>query len=272
MMTRNNLVLTLSLEEVAVVLSLLGYPEVAKGLLVTQLGEISADEERGRLLAANHSLLAKNILYLQGDKIRMEPPYAQLLGFLTTNDYALRGTIRQIGQPEQILNFYARGERLVEHRITHGVVHTFREVSDVEKALDACISFLGMESDAPFAAASFTLTNAQIEEARSLAAEQAEIAFNYLHELGAPKESARLFAEDLGQQKMRAAVLRVNVNMATGLTSDYGYLTLGGASGRYWLMDINALNGTSMLVVQPMTKALTRKLTRALMNGEQYVH
>ena len=259
--------LSLGLEELVVVLNLLGYAEVAKGLLVTQLGEIGPNEERGRLLAANHSLMAKEILYLQGGAIRMEEGPARLLGFLIANDYAVRGTARNIKAAEESLTCYIRGGEVVEHRLTHGVVHAFRR-SDPAAAVDALAAFMLPADREAFQAPPFTLGDDRLQEAQSLiAAEGAEAGAAFFRGLGADEAAAAPLAEDLNRQTLRSAAMQVTIDMSTGINADRGYLILAGATGRAWVMDIREQNGAGELTVQPATEKLVGQLTKALFNG-----
>ncbi len=267
-MVNNNIVehLSLGLEELVVVLNLLGYPEVAKGLLVSQLGELSPDEERGRLLAANHSLMAKEILYLQGGSIRMKEGPARLLGFLITNDYAVRGTARSTQAAEESLTYYVRNRSVVEHRLTHGVVHAFRE-STPAAAVDGLAAFMLPAGGEAFEAPSFTIGDAQWQEAQSLiAAEGAEAGAAFFRGLGAGEAPAAYLAEDLSRQTLRSAAMQVTVDMSEGINADHGYLILGSATGRAWAMDIRERNGAVELVIQPATEKLVGQLTKALFN------
>lgn len=256
--------LALGLEELAVVLNLMGYPEVAKGALFGQLGEINVDEERGRLLAANNSLLARDLLYLQGDQIRMKSEYAQLLGFLVTNDFAVRGTVRRKGTAEEHLTYYMRDGRAVEHHITHVAVHAFRKVTQVE-ANEALLASLVPAGATPFESTSFTIDERQLDQAGSLTRNEGEAsAIAFLCGLNVPEDASVLLADDLRRQNFRSAAMRVRMNMSEGLDADQGYLVLGGESGRAWHMDIHARNGDARLVVQPATARLMRQSTKAL--------
>lgn len=259
--------LALGLEELVVVLNLLGYSEVAKGLIVTQLGEISPDEERGRLLAANHSLMAREILYLQGGSIRMKEGPARLLGFLIANDYAVRGTARSQSSGEETLTFYVRNGEVVEHRLTHGVVHAFCR-SAPAAAVDALAAFMLPADREAFQTPPFTIADARLQEAQALiAADGAEAGRAFFQGLGADETAAALLAEDLNRQTLRSAAMQVTIDMSTGINADRGYLILAGAAGRAWVMDIHEQNGAAELTVQPATDKLVKQLTKGLFNG-----
>jgi hypothetical protein len=258
--------LALGLEELVVVLNLLGYAEVAKGVLISHLGEMNPDEERGRLLAANHSLMAKDILYLQGNSIRMEEGPARLLGFLITNDYAVRGTARSKNGDEESLTYYVRNQSVVEQRITHGVVYAFQE-STLSAAVDALASFMLPAGGDAFQSPSFTLGNEQLEQAQLLIdAEGAEAGQAFFRRLQVPEAPAAYLAEDLSQPTLRSAAMQVTVDMNAGISADHGYLILGSATGRAWAMDIRERNGAGELIVQPATEKQVGQLTKALFN------
>lgn len=256
--------LRLGLEELVVVIGLMGYPEIAKGLLVSQLGELIEDEERGRLLAANHSLMARDLLYLQGDQVRMKPAYARLLSFLTVNDYVVRASIRPLGRLQQTLNIYGRGDQLVSQHVTDEVVYTFGELDGVAQAQDTLMTFLTINGSQPFEVAPFVLDNAHFEEARLMAADGQEALSTYLQDQKVSQGPAALLAQDMHEETMRAAVMNVSVDATAGLVADHGYLILQGKSGRVWLMDIKDMDGSVRLVIQAGAKELLYKASRKL--------
>jgi len=176
--------LRLSLEEVVVLLNLMGHAQLAGETLRALVGPIAPDEMRGRLLAANRSLLARGIFKLAGDKLQIDPAYARLLMPLADNRFVLRCAAREPGQPEEAVTFYVRDDVVVEQRIAYDVAHTLREVADVAAASAICEAFLGLARPIPFKAVPFSLTDGQLEEARRLVAVEIEQAGVYLRDLG----------------------------------------------------------------------------------------
>lgn len=256
--------LSLGLEELVVLLGLLGYSEVAKGLLVSHLGEVDSNEERGRLMAANHSLMAKNILYLENDSIRMVPEYARLLGALIANDFAVRTSVRVLGETEHTLTYYVRNEQLIEHRITHGVVHTFQDVASIDDALSALLAFLEVDGIQPFQISPFVITREKWELAQAKINDESDAAVDHLREQQVPEESAALLAEDLQQQVMRGAAMQLKVDFTSGLVADAGYLILKGASGRVWLLEIKEAADEARLLIQSATTDRLKQVSRIL--------
>ena len=228
--------LRLSLEEVAVLLNLLGHTQLAGETLRAQTGDIPPDEARGRLLAANRSLAARGVLQLDGDQLRIDPAHAHLLAPLADNRFVLRCAVREPGRSEQALVFYVRDDLVVEQRIEHSVAHSFRPLAGRPDAAVECLVFLGLTDLKPFTAAPFGLTAAQFDEARALAAAGAAQAESYLRERGVDDATIPLFVDDLAHQRRRGAVVRLEIDTVGGSIRDDGFLALVGQSGRAWLL------------------------------------
>jgi hypothetical protein len=186
------------------------------------------------------------------------------LGFLITNDFAVRGTVRSKNGIEESLTYYVRNQSVVEHHLTHGIVHTFQE-SILSTAVDALASFMMPPAGATFQLPSFTLGNEQLNQAQLLiAAEGVEAGHSFLEATGIGEATAAYLAEDLSRQTLRSAAMQVIVDMNKGISADHGYLILGSATGRAWLMDIQEQNGAGELVIQPATEELVKQMTEAL--------
>lgn len=248
-----------SLEELAVCLSMMGKPEAAKQMLITYLGEINADEERGRLLAVNHTLLAKEILYLEGENVRLRESFARLLSPLVYSDAVLRCSRKARGKQEQVLSHHFRNGSFVRHEIDYGVVHTLTEVTTKDEVITACTDFLEIEGDQPtFSVPAGRLTQEQLEEARAHAIDSVQSAAEYLQSKGIPQETSQLFAQDLNQTVYRGSVLRVETT-PEGLKSDTGFLTLKGTSGRTWFLEIIVEEGTPFVEIAPARAKVIEK-------------
>jgi hypothetical protein len=243
--------LSLSLEEVVVLLNLMGQAQLARETLHALVGDISPDEERGRLLAANRSLLARGVFHLAGGELQIDPAYTRLLAPLADNHFVLRCAARRPEQPEEVLAFYVKDGLIVEQRIEYGVAHTFREVENLAGASAAGASFLDLSQVVDFDAEPFTLTGDQLEEARRLASAETGPAQTYLRDLGLNKEAVSLFVDDLAHQRRRGSAVRLEIDHTAGTVRDSGFLSLVGDSGRVWLFTTQAGENGPVVLVSP---------------------
>ena len=60
--------------------------------------------------------------------------------------------------------------------------------------------------------------------------------------------------------------MQVTIDLSAGINANQGYLILGSATGRAWVMDIREQNGAGELTIQPATEKLVGRLTKALFN------
>lgn len=256
--------ISISLEELALLLNLMGYPIVAKGFLVSQLGNIAAEEERGRLMAANHTLLAKDIITLEEGQLHIAAPYSELLDLLPNNDYAVRCILVSQGDTQRMLTYYIRGEQIVEQQIAFGVVHSLRTISSLDEVSEAIYSLLEIHTLQGMDHVTEYLSQAELEGLTTVYTDMTA-ASNRLQKLGWAKETADYFAQDNFEQRRRAGLLRVVMNPEQSKPSERGYMLLTGSSGRAWLMILNDADGGSPLIVQPATNDLVRRETMILL-------
>ena len=256
--------LRLSLEEVVVLLNLMGHAQLAGETLRALVGPIAPDEMRGRLLAANRSLLARGIFKLAGDKLQIDPAYARLLMPLADNRFVLRCAAREPGQPEEAVTFYVRDDVVVEQRIAYDVAHTLREVADVAAASAICEAFLDLARPIPFQAAPFSLTDEQLEEARRLVAVEIEQAGVYLRDLGLDDDTNAFFVDDLAHQRRRGSAVRLEIDAVAETVRDSGFLSLVGESGRGWLFIAAAAADGPIVQIRPADSNLVRQSLEAV--------
>lgn len=247
-----------SLEELALLLNLMGHSVVAKGLLVSQLGDISVEEERGRLLAANHTLLAKNIMKLDEGQLHIDPAYTNLLSILIDNDFAVRCFAASEGGFLQTLTYYIEGERIVEQRIDHGAVHSFRAVFSLSEATEAIGALLELDAIRSHESGASKLSQAELQ---ALTEDQPDAAraSDRLQALGWTKEAADSFAEDNFSRHRRAGLLRAVMNPEQATTLERGFMLLTGKFGRSWLMSFDGNGENDLLLIRPATANLVRQ-------------
>ena len=124
-----NTELNISVEELAMSLSIAGSPAVAKGLLLSQVGKLSDDEERGRLRSAAHALLARDLVVIKDSKPYLQDNLAALVEVMQKYDYSIRFA-RRVDSLEQVLAYYFSGRTILKHQNRDGVVQHFAYLPD----------------------------------------------------------------------------------------------------------------------------------------------
>lgn len=131
----------LSTEELAVVIGIAGRPEIAKGLLSSSFGEISVDEERGRLLAAHNSLLARKLIHLEAGQPQLHPEFKKTMAaFLVGRRLVRAGRTGLFG--EDMLAYYHHADGWLGHGIRDGVSHHLDFPFSLDRAEAAVEAFL----------------------------------------------------------------------------------------------------------------------------------
>jgi hypothetical protein len=128
---------SLSLEELAAVISLTGQRAQARALLINNLGDMSPDEERGRMFAADHSLMARDLVSIKDKKPQLHPDLVRIVNGMFGGGVVIRsGKTGAFG--EDSLSYYFGFEGWLEHKVRDSVIFTFRlalQPVEVEKAI-----------------------------------------------------------------------------------------------------------------------------------------
>lgn len=257
--------LRLSLEELALILSLLGYAEAAKLSLTEYLGDPGSDELRGRMLAAGNSLLARGILGAVDDQLQMEPAYADLLQPIIHHDYVVRCNLMRTGQEEMLTSYYRRADQIAVLRPYYGIYSTIARMANEAAVADDCLAFFLPSDLIPFPAQPFTLPVDPAQGAEILNATDADYSQSYLEGIGASPETAARFAADAAQQVKRGIALRLRAGPGDEVLADRGYVLFTAISGRTWLLTVNEVDGGASVIVRPATRDLIRRETLTLL-------
>lgn len=117
--------LTLSVEELAVVIAALGQRESAAAFLKGTVGDLHPANLTGRLTAASHSLIARGLLTidLAAGTSAFDPQVEAMLRLLLDAHHTLRCT-RSGATPgdEEALTLFVKGDDLLAHELRQGVV------------------------------------------------------------------------------------------------------------------------------------------------------
>ena len=240
----------LGIEEVAAAIAVAGIPEAAKGLLVSNFGRLSADEERGRLLSANHSLYARGLLTVSDHHPQLIPDLTRIVTVFTSNTRSLRmGKTSVFG--EDVLAYYHDQDGWVKHAIRDGVAHYFT-LNKAPGEMEAEIfeffspSFKAWSSIQPIELPDTLFADLDPRQRRS----QNDV-LAFIHKTSPAHPSAELLSADLAQARLRGSMLWLEQISEDDLATR-GTLLIQGLD-RLWMLNSKAEGEISRLVAQLAT-------------------
>lgn len=262
----------LSIEELAYAMGLLGEPGVARGFMITMLGEQDAREMEGHLFAATHSLMARGYLELdfKAGAQHLDKTLAEVVKVLMQHEFSLRCS-RMVGEDEYLVNYFFRGEDIVEHTLLHGVVSCLETIRDVQGVVDRCNSFF-----APPAATTAT-TVAEVlgtipvsvidQASEAIRQSPKEYIVPWFVEAGMADAVASDLIDDLHGREYRGSILKI-VKKDNEMSASDGYLLLKGPS-RFWIMEIIPQEPPLVKVSQGARSQLEALLRRLVGQGQK---
>jgi len=230
----------LSVEEVAYAMGLLGEPGVARGFMITVLGEQDAREMEGHLFAASHSLMAREYLELdfKAGAQHLDKTLAEVVKALMQHEFSLRCS--RLVEEEHLVNYFFHGEGIVEHTLLHGVVSCLETRGDVQGVVDRCNSFFAppAATTATTAAEVLGIIPVSVFDQASEAIRQSpkEYIVPWFVEAGMADAVASDLIDDLHGREYRGSILKI-VKKDNEMSASDGYLLLKGPS-RFWIMEI----------------------------------
>ena len=214
----------LSVEEMALSLTLLGHEEMARALMLLHFGELSETASKARLTAAAHSLIARDLgtFSFSTGELSLSEPFQQVLKIVTAPDYSIR--FSRVREGEDIQQVYHwRGEEVVLQQVKSGVAYLLQQ----EREPQATHMLLTHGTD---------LFHLQ-EEGEATEIEMSLETFNHLTRppTDAPSRGATppvtshdpQLVQDLAAPPFRGSVLRIEYKENQPV-SDYGFLVIGG--------------------------------------------
>lgn len=252
----------LSVEELALAMSLVGRPESGHNLMAAQLGAMKQEEARIRLLTAGHSLMARGWLAMDAQgTMHLADSVARVARVLSRADFSIRyGRAHQNAEFSLAFHFGEGG--IFAHRIEQGVVHHIAEVYDRDTVIQGGMDFLEVSQAHPFTCPSVTLPYnllAEVKDERDVSS-----ILQRLRAATVPQETGVLLAEDLYNARYRGSVLRVEYDENNVPRSDRGLLILRGPE-RLWLLLPIPGKGEPSVTVQPGTEESFRQQVVALL-------
>lgn len=253
---------TLTVEEIALLFSLIGQPQAGQRLMAAHLGEITEAEARARLLAASHSLMARGLLTPGPEGPLLDSSLAQMVKGLSRLKFSIRYS-RSTQEAEFALAYHFHQDAIVEHRLEQGVVHRLAEVPDASVIIKRGLLFFGLPQAQPFTAvpirmASRSLLN--LKDVENPAAVEAS-----LRQTSAAEESLSLLAEDLARPQYRGSALRVQYDSQGNPYSAKGFLLLHGPQ-RLWLISLSGSKKETATLMPASVASFQQEVTTLLSN------
>lgn len=219
------------LEELAVAIRYAVSVEDAKAMLLGNYGNLTADEERGRLLAGSHSLMARNLLVMLDNTPRLDKGLTDCVQMLFHQDYIIRMS-RGSGVTEQLCVVHFKNNRMVMHQITQGVVHELSWIDDVKAVTSAASGLFDLKPDSvsrPVGEIPFSV----LDDSRTKGTFTPTQTEALLVESGLPVKVAHPLSEDFNLPKYRGSIVRLQIKEDKP-SNEKGIFLLGGKA-RSWL-------------------------------------
>lgn len=253
----------LSVEELALGFSLLDAAQKAHDLMVAQLGEMTPEEARARLLAASHGLLARGWLSIDEEgKIRLEPSLERMVRALIAPTFSLQYSRAYRDATKFVLVYHFINGLVLAHWAEGGIVHRIKEVAGKEAAIQGGIDFFNVAE-----AASFTCSPSEVpyDVMRQIKDEgDPAVVLQRLAEEGVEQATRAMLAEDIKNPVYRGSILRVEYEERP--RSDEGLLVLRGPE-RLWLFRIVHKGDKPFVIILPGTEEVFRKEVGALLES-----
>ncbi len=255
-------VFRLSVEELAYILAESGHPETAQSLLQESFStELAAEDVMQRLLAAGHSLMARELLLFDSNlKPTLSEDARWLARVLLDVPFSIRYTFA-VPEGQKNLTYHFIDGKIVEHRVEFGVVHALSEYADSQIVIDSGISFFQIEQEPPFNAAEGELAQTLLSQAQT-GADLAQIR-QALAQSALPASTQEMLAQDFANARYRGSALRIEYRAGEAV-SDFGFLLLRGPE-RLWLLKPVQRPEGAVVIVMPGSIATFQREVAALM-------
>ncbi len=234
-MTTKKIEVSIGLEELVAAMAATGHKEEARGILVGAYGTLSADQESGRLIAANHSLLARGLSKYADQKIEIGAEMQTIINGMLTSKATLRaGKSGPAG--EEILSFYPQQSGWMKHQVSLSVVHHFCLPLSKEDLGGELSSFFAGISGKKTSPIEISLPASLMTDLAAQGRRSFEAILEYLKANAAADTGAGLpiFAEDFLNNQWRGSLVWIERSSQDSLAMK-GALLLQGAH-RLWVV------------------------------------
>jgi len=259
----------LSIDEVALVLAHTGSPELARQLLFAGEDRPNADIGQGRLVAAGHSLLARDLADVDpAGVLEFDPQLLGLVAPLAGCDFSIRVTTMS-AQGEKTVTYHFLSTGIVEHRVERELVHELKKHADAGSVTGQLSELFGASDIASFEAPESVVPPDILDRVRAESDEAAARAI--LAEAGVREPTRDIFLRDFRGAELTGTVLRVDYGQAQEPRSDFGLVTFRGPEHLWLIRAEPAANETeARLTIMPGDeRAFAREINRLItLDGE----
>lgn len=244
--------LRLSVEELALALTQIGQPEVARNLIITHLGaEISPPDVHARIMSAGHSLMARDLLSISEDgSLLLAESLLRTAHALSKADFSIRYS-RSHPQADFLLTYHYSAGNIFKHQIEQGVVHHIKEFQDWDQAIQDGIPFFGIPATSLTFPPTTEISKSVLDDIKD--EEHRDVAVRKLVSAGVSEELAMHLGEDISTPQYRGSALRVEYRADGAPYSDQGLLILCGHE-RIWLFRPFIREDVPLLTIVPGTQ------------------
>lgn len=236
----------LSIEEVGFLMGYLGEREAAAGYLTGLLGQQNSDNLSGRIVAASHGLVARDILTVgeAATDTSIDSTVAGLIQSMISAHSSIRCE-KMVGNDSELITIFLHQDKHVAHHISSEVVVNLEDVSASQRIQQLILDFVDapVQGD-PQAVGSMPLT--ELEDIRNTLIDIDENSLEARFSTNIPASTARELAAALkGEPIEWGSVIRLETattGQATPLEANAGILYARTQKG-LWLFDIDSDSG-----------------------------
>lgn len=259
----SNRILRLSGDELAYTLAQSGRPDLGQGVLRSQSDiPLSSEDAMQRMLAAGHTLLARQFLQIDAEaKPVLADDLQWLSRVLTGAPFSLRHT-RTTPEAAFNLTYHAMNGGVVEHVIEQGVVHIFTEHEQARAAVDGGVTFFQIAGLQNSSGAQAEIPKPLLDQAQQ--ANDGAVIKKLFEQTTLPSLLREQLAEDFAQASYRGSVLRVEYGPQGEPVANRGLLLLRGQE-RLWILKPHQRPNGVFITVLPGSEETFRREVSALM-------
>lgn len=250
----------LSIEEFALLSSLAGQAEVGKTVLHSAFGPLPEDNERGRLLAASHSLLARGWAAIESGKLSINKHLQAAVAIILDHDFLVQISQQSLQGDGKDVSYFAKGPSVVEQQVRDGVVYRLTALPTITSAAEKARTFFSVPADAAYPLHSQITSDLALIERLQQAVRAGEDVTEVLETADVPPEVASSLAEDFHNQQTRISTMRVEERDGV-LVAEHGFLTLQ-SKDRLWLFVLEAGNSDQVSLLPGTSENIGRELQR----------
>lgn len=234
----------ISIEELIAALGLVGKLVEAKVLINSSFGEISADEEKGRIHSAYHSLLSRKLVFYSNGKAYLNPSFQNILEIFIQSTHGTRlNKTTSLG--EDILTIYPQDQDFLIHMNTQEVVHDLKYPLSKEAVIKEIQIFYKPNCDQTDPI-SLILPTTHLIDLDAKTRRQYDQVYEYIKKSNPKDNNSKLLAEDFAYGPWRGSVIGFNADSENNINIQ-GLLLLQGKN-RLWKIVADDETATATIV------------------------